>query len=158
MRARRDAAGGPDARRVRPPRDHASPTDGTPAGRIRVVGPDGHRHRPVRDRPDWGCMYVIQVEGPDGAVHEGWFDDGVIVGDVPRQLGEGAYRITFLKQRVSDVSSQVPVPGGTPRLRTGATCSPRARPRSQSRGAADIRVEVAFAEATCTTTATSTWG
>ena len=107
--------------------------------------------------PDWGCMYVIQVEGPDGAVHEGWFDDGVIVGDVPTQLGEGEYRITFLKQRVSDVSSQVPVPGGTPRLSSRSDVFATCTTSVAVSGPADIRVQVAFAESTCTT-ATSTGG
>lgn len=108
--------------------------------------------------PDWGCMYVIQVRGPDGAVHEGWFDDGVIVGDVPTQLGEGGYRITFLKQRVSDISSQVPVPGGTPRLSNRSDVFATCATSVDVTGPADIRVEVAFAESTCTTTTTSTEG
>jgi hypothetical protein len=108
--------------------------------------------------PDWGCIYVIQVQGPDGAVHEGWFDEGVIVGDVPTQLGKGDYRITFLKQRVSDVSSLVPVAGGTPSLSTRSDVFASCTTSVEVTAAADIRVEVAFAESTCTTTTTSTGG
>lgn len=142
---------------VRPVITPAPPTERPPAAfaslAMTATGTD-----PCGIVPDWGCMYVIQVEGPGGAVHEGWFDDGVIVGDVPRQLAEGAYRITFLKQRVSDISSQVPVPGGTPRLSNRGDVFASCATSVAVTGPADIRVEVAFAEATCTTTATSTGG
>lgn len=142
---------------ARPVPTPSATTESAPA-RLASVGFAATGTEPCGIIPDWGCMYIIQVQGPDGAVREGWFDDGVIVGDVPTQLGEGGYRITFLKQRVSDVSSQVPVPGGTPRLSNRsdvfATCSTAL----EVTGPADIRIDVAFAESTCTTTTTSTAG
>jgi hypothetical protein len=69
------------------------------------------------------CTYPIQVRGPDDVLHGGWFDVPMsgklprslgVVGDVPTALTAGRYRVTFLREWVSDVASSVPVPGGTP--------------------------------------------
>ena len=108
--------------------------------------------------PDWGCTYFIQVQGPDGTIHEGWFDDGAIVGDVPAELAAGTYQITFLKQRVSDISSAVPVPSGTPRLTNRSDVFASCVTTVDVTGPAEIRVDVAFEESACTATATSTGG
>ncbi len=43
------------------------------------------------------------------------------IGDVPTELAPGTYRITFLKQRVTDVISEELVPGGTPRTNSNRT-------------------------------------
>jgi hypothetical protein len=142
---------------ARPVMTPSTPMGSAPAG-LASLAVAATGTKPCGIVPDWGCMYVIQVQGPEGAVHEGWFDEGVIVGDVPMQLGEGGYRITFLKQRVSDVSSQVPVPGGTPRLSNRSDVFATCATSVDVTGPADIRVEVAFAESTCTTTTTSTEG
>ena len=114
--------------------------------------------------PDWTCTHFIEVVGADGVVHEGWFDNPyptppptpVIIGDVPTRLGPGAYRVTFVKQRVSDTSSQVPVPGGTPRLTNRSDVFAACETAFEVTGPADIRVKVAFEEAACTTTSVVT--
>lgn len=142
---------------ARPVMTPSTPTELAPAG-LASLAMAATGTEPCGIVQDWGCMYVIQVQGPDGAVHEGWFDEGVIVGDVPQQLGEGAYHITFLKQRVSDVSSQVPVPGGTPRLSNRSDVFATCTTSVEVSGPADIRVDVAFAESTCQATATSAGG
>jgi hypothetical protein len=108
--------------------------------------------------PDWGCTYFIQVQGPDQTVHEGWFDEGAIVGDVPTQLAAGTYQITFLKQRVSDVSSQIPVPGGTPRVTNRSDVFATCTTTVDVTGPAEVRVNVAFEESACTAAPTSTGG
>ncbi len=142
---------------ARPVITPAPPTEPAPAA-FASLAMEATGTEPCGIVPDWGCMYVIQVQGPDGATHEGWFDDGVIVGDVPTQLGEGGYRITFLKQRVSDVSSLVPVPGGTPRLSNRSDVFATCATSVDVTGPARIRIEVAFAESSCTATTTSTGG
>ena len=108
--------------------------------------------------PDWGCTYFIQVQDPDGTTHEGWFDEGAIVGDVPTELAAGSYRIMFLKQRVSDVSSQVPVPSGTPRLTNRSDVFASCATIVDVTSSAEIHVDVAFGESTCTATVSSTGG
>ena len=103
-------------------------------------------------------MYFIQVQGPDRTIHEGWFDEGAVVGDVPAELAAGTYQITFLKQRVSDISSAVPVPSGTPRLINRSDVFASCATTVDVTGPAEIRVDVAFEESACTATATSTGG
>lgn len=71
------------------------------------------------------CVYVIRLEGPDGDDHVGWFvwDDlrttasasTGLQGDLPTTLPRGAWTFSFGRILASDVSSFVPVPGGTPR-------------------------------------------
>lgn len=115
--------------------------------------------------PDWTCTYFIQVAGPDGVVHEGFFENGPvgtpppayeILGDVPTELAVGTYRVTFLKQRVSDVSSEVPVAGGTPRITNRSDVFATCETKVEVTGPAHIRIDVAFEESACTARAIAT--
>jgi hypothetical protein len=115
--------------------------------------------------PDWVCTYFILLRGADGVVHEGWFDfppfgtlppSFGIVGDVPTQLAPGTYRVTFLKQRVSDVVDFSPVPGGTPRLTNRGEVYASCETTLEATGAADVRVAVVFEESTCSVSSTVT--
>jgi hypothetical protein len=114
---------------------------------------------------DWGCAYFSDVEGADGIAHEGCFEYPLvespspatdIVGDIPTELGPGTYRFTFLKQRVSDISSFVPVPGGTPMETTRGEVFATCETTLDVSGAANITVQVAFSDAACATSSVAT--
>jgi hypothetical protein len=70
--------------------------------------------------PAYACVYAIDAQGPDGVVHQGWFDyprttsPVVVTGDVSMHLDPGSWRFTFRQERVSDTVSFLPVPSGTP--------------------------------------------
>lgn len=115
--------------------------------------------------PDWGCAYFIEIQGADGIVHEGWFDYPVIespspatgvVGDIPTDLAPGTYLVTFLKQRVSDLVSFEPVPGGTPRMTNRGDVFAKCETTVEVSGTADIAVDVAFSDAACIASAVAT--
>lgn len=71
--------------------------------------------------PAYACVYAMEIEGPDGVVHQGWFDypkttsPTLVSGDIPTHLDPGSWRFTFRQERVSDTVSFEPVPTGTPR-------------------------------------------
>ena len=108
--------------------------------------------------PDWGCAYFIELESPDHVVHEGWFNDPLtdppasstgLGGDVPQALGRGTYQISFLKQRVSDLGSFIPVPGGTPRETNRSDVFASCATTLDVSGTSDLAVHVAFGKASC---------
>jgi len=75
---------------------------------------------PCGEVPAYACVYPIDIQGPDGVVHLGWFDYPstkatiAVAGDVPAYLAPGSWRFTFRQERVSDTGSFLPVPSGTP--------------------------------------------
>jgi hypothetical protein len=76
---------------------------------------------------------------------------------VPTQLAQGTYRITFLKQRVTDVISEELVPRGTPRTNSNRTdifagCEITLEVTATS----DISVAVAFHDTACNATSVAT--
>lgn len=117
--------------------------------------------------PDWTCSYFVEVTGPDGVGHEGLFDDPDpfaptrgptfnLVGDIPETIAPGRYQATFLKQRVSDMVSFVPVPSGTDRATNRGDIFAKCDLAFEASSGSSVTLVVAFEDSSCRATATIT--
>jgi hypothetical protein len=112
---------------------------------------------PCGSIPAFVCTFFIEIEGPDGVAHEGYFDVPLVatpptyatLGDVPSSLSVGWWQVTFLDQEVTDIVSFEPVPGGTPRATNRGPIHARCDTGFAVTGPAHVRIHVAFAESAC---------
>ena len=99
----------------------ATPTPASAATPATNLTVSGTGFTPCGEGPAYACVYAIEIVGPDGVTHEGWFDyprttsPTLVTGDVPANLDPGTWRFVFRQQRVSDTGSFEPAPSGTPK-------------------------------------------
>jgi len=107
---------------------HADPATTAPASGANPATNltiSGTGFTPCGEVPAYACVYAIEMNGPDGVVHEAWFDypkttsPTLVTGDVPAHVDPGTWRFVFRQQRVSDTGSFEPVPSGTPKAEFG---------------------------------------